>query len=112
LRDRAVLADDAGSGDRRREGTEREDRMGQGGLPGLSHVDHGALTVPDLDAAVEHLRRHGVRVMAGPTRLTEGPCAGLRFIYFLDPWGNQLELVEYDRLAFMGTSPVPIFGVG
>src|SRR5690242_9060513 len=26
--------------------------MGQGGLPGLSHVDHAAVTVPDLDAAV------------------------------------------------------------
>jgi len=32
--------------------------------------------------------------MAGPTHLTEGPRRRLEFIYFADPWGNQLELVE------------------
>jgi hypothetical protein len=37
--------------------------------------------------------------MAGPIEITEGPAAGQRIIYVLDPWNNQLELVEYDRAA-------------
>jgi glyoxylase I family protein len=71
---------------------------------------HLAFKVADIDAAIAHLRRRDVRVMAGPTALTEGPLAGLRFIYFLDPWGNQLELVEYRRLGYMATSPARVYG--
>jgi glyoxylase I family protein len=44
---------------------------------------------------VEHLRSKGVRVMAGPISIDSGPVAGLRVNYFLDPWGTQLELVEF-----------------
>ena len=50
--------------------------------------------------------------MAGPIVLDEGPCASLRVNYFLDPWGNQLELVEYERQAFMDAAPVAIYGSG
>ncbi|WP_224243928.1 VOC family protein [Hyalangium gracile] len=53
---------------------------------------HLALKVSDLDAAVAHLRSRGVRVMDGCIAV---PRMGLRAHYFLDPWGNQLELVEY-----------------
>lgn len=70
---------------------------------------HIAFKVDNLDAAIAYLGAHGVRVMAGPIVLAEGPCAGLRVNYFLDPWGNQLELVEYERQAFEATSPVPIY---
>ena len=70
---------------------------------------HIALKVEDLDAAVNYLRDKGVEVMAGPTALQDGPCAGLRFIYFLDPWGNQLELVEYRTQAFMASAPVKLY---
>ena len=55
---------------------------------------HVALYVDDLDAAVEHLRGHGVRVLAGPTA-SKGPAEGNRWIYFLSPWGMQFELVSY-----------------
>jgi catechol 2,3-dioxygenase-like lactoylglutathione lyase family enzyme len=54
---------------------------------------HVALYVDDLDAAVEHLRAAGVRVLAGPTA-SRGPAAGNRWIYFLAPWGMQFELVS------------------
>ena len=55
---------------------------------------HVALYVDDLDAAIEHLRSHGVRVLDGPTA-SRGPAEGNRWIYFKAPWGLQLELVSY-----------------
>ncbi len=70
---------------------------------------HIAFKVTDLDRAIQYLRDHGLRVMAGPIVLDDGPCAGLRVNYFLDPFGNQLELVEFERQAFEADSPVPIY---
>jgi glyoxylase I family protein len=59
---------------------------------------HIALRVTDLDAALSYLKKKDrVRVMDGPIVVTEGVCAGMRVNYFLDPWGNQLELVEFNR---------------
>ena len=55
---------------------------------------HVALYVDDVDAAIEHLRAHGVRVLEGPTA-SRGPARGNRWIYFLSPWGMQFELVCY-----------------
>ena len=55
---------------------------------------HVALYVDDLDAAVEHLRSHGVTVMGDPT-VSRGPSEGQRWVYFLAPWGLQFELVSY-----------------
>ena len=55
---------------------------------------HIALYVDDLEAAVAHLREHGVRVLDGPT-LSVGPALGNRWIYFMSPWGLQFELVCY-----------------
>jgi catechol 2,3-dioxygenase-like lactoylglutathione lyase family enzyme len=55
---------------------------------------HVALYVDDLDAAVEHLRAHGVRVLGEPT-VSKGAHEGQRWIYFLTPWGMQFELVSY-----------------
>lgn len=72
---------------------------------------HIALKVADLTAAKDYLVKKGCRVMAGPIELNEGPCAGLRVNYFLDPWGNQLELVQYEMQAFMATSPVKTYGM-
>lgn len=71
---------------------------------------HIALKVSDLAAAKDYLVAKGCRVMAGPIELNEGPCAGLKVNYFLDPWGNQLELVQYERQAFMATAPVKTYG--
>jgi catechol 2,3-dioxygenase-like lactoylglutathione lyase family enzyme len=55
---------------------------------------HVAIYVTDLDAAVAHLHRLGLRVLGEPTRST-GPSAGQRWVYFLSPWGMQFELVSY-----------------
>ena len=55
---------------------------------------HVALYVDDLDAAVEHLHDHGVRVLGEPTA-SKGAHEGQRWIYFLAPWGMQFELVSY-----------------
>lgn len=55
---------------------------------------HLALYVDDLDAAIDHLRTAGIRVLAGPTA-SRGPATGNRWIYFTAPWGLQLELVSY-----------------
>ncbi|WP_210594026.1 VOC family protein [Streptomyces sp. GESEQ-35] len=55
---------------------------------------HVALYVEDLDAAVEDLRRRGLRVLGEPTT-SRGASAGQRWVYFLSPWGMQFELVSY-----------------
>lgn len=70
---------------------------------------HIAFKVADLEAAKAHLAAHGCKVMAGPIVLDQGPCALLRVNYVLDPWGNQLELVEYTAQAFEKTAPVKIY---
>lgn len=56
---------------------------------------HIALAVDDLSSALEYLRQKGLRVMEGPILINQGPAAGTKVNYFLDPWGNQLELVEH-----------------
>jgi catechol 2,3-dioxygenase-like lactoylglutathione lyase family enzyme len=60
---------------------------------------HIAFKVSSLDEATEYLRGRSVKLLEGPIEITEGPGAGQRVRYFLDPWGNQLELTEYDRLG-------------
>jgi catechol 2,3-dioxygenase-like lactoylglutathione lyase family enzyme len=56
---------------------------------------HLGFMVEDMAAAVAHLRAQGVTVQGEPTTMTEGPSAGLTWVYFLAPWGMQLELVSY-----------------
>ncbi len=58
---------------------------------------HIAFKVTNLDAVLALRETYSLRFMAGPIEITEGPAAGQRIIYVLDPWNNQLELVEYDR---------------
>ena len=58
---------------------------------------HIAFYVDDMDAAIAHLKANGVRVLAEPTVVTEGPTAGLTWVYFLAPWGLQLELVSWEN---------------
>lgn len=55
---------------------------------------HVALYVDELDAAVAHLRAHGVEVMGEPVA-SAGASAGQRWIYFRSPWGMQFELVSF-----------------
>ena len=56
---------------------------------------HLAFYVDDMDAAVAYLKAKGVRVLGEPTVRTQGPSGGQSWVYFLAPWGMQLELVSY-----------------
>lgn len=70
---------------------------------------HIAFKVTDLDVAKTYLESKGCKVMAGPIVLDQGPCATTRVNYILDPWGNQLELVEYATQAFESSASVQIY---
>ena len=56
---------------------------------------HLAFYVDDFDAALAFLKSKGVRILGEPTVRTKGPVAGQTWVYFLAPWGMQLELVSY-----------------
>ncbi len=57
---------------------------------------HLAFYVDDLDAAVDYLRSQGVKVLGEPTS-SGGANLGQRWVYFLSPWGMQLELVSFPQ---------------
>lgn len=56
---------------------------------------HIAFYVEDMEAALAALKAHGAEIQTGPVEMTQGPSAGLTFLYFKAPWGQQLELVSY-----------------
>jgi catechol 2,3-dioxygenase-like lactoylglutathione lyase family enzyme len=56
---------------------------------------HLAFYVDDMEAALAYLRDQGLRILGKPTVRMEGPSAGQSWIYFLSPWGMQLELVSF-----------------
>jgi len=56
---------------------------------------HLAFYVDDFDAALAFLKRKGLRILGEPVVRTEGPVSGQTWIYFLSPWGMQLELVSF-----------------
>ena len=58
---------------------------------------HLAFYVEDFESALAYLRSHDVRVLGTPVHRTEGASAGQTWVYFLAPWGMQLELVSYPR---------------
>jgi catechol 2,3-dioxygenase-like lactoylglutathione lyase family enzyme len=55
---------------------------------------HLGLRVDDLQEAIGFLRGRGVTVLE-PIVIDEGPMAGTRSAYVVDPWGNNVELVQY-----------------
>jgi catechol 2,3-dioxygenase-like lactoylglutathione lyase family enzyme len=63
--------------------------------------DHGghhiAFYVDDFAAALAHLKAHGVPIMGTPEHIETGPAAGSWWVYFLAPWGLQLELCSYPQ---------------
>ena len=67
---------------------------------------HVALYVEDLDVAVAYLRERGVTVLGEPTA-SKGPNLGLRWVYFLAPWGMQFELVSYPEGRAFDRDPSP-----
>jgi catechol 2,3-dioxygenase-like lactoylglutathione lyase family enzyme len=55
---------------------------------------HLAFYVEDVDAAADYLRAQpGVEVLGEPETIKEGPIAGNRWVYFLTPWGMQMEVL-------------------
>lgn len=60
---------------------------------------HLGFLVDDIDAAVVIVQRQpGARVLGNVSELPAGhPLAGRRWVYFLTPWGQQLELVSDER---------------
>jgi catechol 2,3-dioxygenase-like lactoylglutathione lyase family enzyme len=56
---------------------------------------HLAFYVEDVSAAVAYLKAQGITVQGEPTTMESGPSKGLTWVYFLSPWGMQLELVSY-----------------
>jgi len=74
---------------------------------------HLAFYVTDLSAAVAYLERNGVEVLGEPTTLTDGASAGLTWVYFLAPWGLQLELVSAPNgLAYANKGGRPMWRPG
>jgi catechol 2,3-dioxygenase-like lactoylglutathione lyase family enzyme len=65
-------------------------------VPANSQVggNHVAFKVADMDAAVERAKALGLQVQGPVKRLTDGPGRGLSWVYFLAPWGQQLEFVQ------------------
>ncbi|HJV00835.1 MAG TPA: VOC family protein [Burkholderiaceae bacterium] len=55
---------------------------------------HLAFYVDDMDKAVAYLKAKGVRTLGEPSTFKDGPAAGLTWMYFLSPWGMQLEIVS------------------
>lgn len=70
--------------------------------PLLSHcigASHVAFQVSDIKAAVSEMKAAGVQFYSDINVVDEGVLAGWRWVYFADPDGYPLELVEnaYDR---------------
>ncbi|XKE47017.1 VOC family protein [Halomonas organivorans] len=55
---------------------------------------HIAFYVDDMEQAVAYLENQGVEVLGAPKTFTEGPMEGLTWVYFMAPWGMQLEMVS------------------
>jgi lactoylglutathione lyase len=60
---------------------------------------HFGLVVDDKDAVRRALAEQGVEVLPGP------------FLDFLDPWGNRVEIVDYDNIQF-SKAPNVLRGMG
>lgn len=55
---------------------------------------HLAFYVSDIAGAVAYLKAQGLTVQGDVVTMQEGPSKGLSWVYFLSPWGMQLELVS------------------
>ena len=71
---------------------------------------HIAFYVDDIKKAAAYLQAKGIRTLAGPLPVNEGPAAGQTILYFLSPWGLQLELISYPKgMAYEKTSKVKLW---
>ena len=82
------------------------------GMPKNSDLGghHIALYVDDIDKAAAYLKEKGVKTLQGPIPVTEGPAAGQSILYFLTPWGLQMELISYPKgMAYEKTAKTPLW---
>lgn len=56
---------------------------------------HLCVEVDNIQEAISYLEENGCTAMSGPITMEDGPCPASHSWYVLDPFGNQLELVEY-----------------
>jgi catechol 2,3-dioxygenase-like lactoylglutathione lyase family enzyme len=71
---------------------------------------HIAFYVDDIQKAAAYLKSKNVTTFAGPLPVNEGPAAGQTILYFLAPWGMQMELISYPRgMAYEKTSKVKLW---
>jgi catechol 2,3-dioxygenase-like lactoylglutathione lyase family enzyme len=61
---------------------------------------HIAIEVEDTHTTVDRLKAKGIEFLDGPNVVTEGPLAGLTWIYFNAPWGQSLEFVSFKNLGY------------
>jgi catechol 2,3-dioxygenase-like lactoylglutathione lyase family enzyme len=66
---------------------------------GRDRTRHFGLVVDDKEAVRRALAAAGVELIAGP------------HLDFLDPWGNRVEIVQYDQIQFT-KAPVILEGMG
>jgi glyoxylase I family protein len=64
--------------------------------PGQVHI---AFLVDDIEAQIKHMESQGVEFIGGSQyeNITEGPLKGWKWIYFKDPNGTNLELIEESK---------------
>lgn len=71
---------------------------------------HIALYVDDVKAAKDYLDSKGVKTFMGPIPVEQGPAAGQTILYFVAPWGLQLEAISYPQgMAYEKDSPVTLW---
>ena len=71
---------------------------------------HIALYVDDIDKAAAYLKEKNVKTMQGPIPIKEGPAAGQSILYFLTPWGLQMELISYPKgMAYEKDAKTPLW---
>ena len=71
---------------------------------------HIAFYVDDIKAAKDYLDSKGVKTFFGPFPVNEGPAAGQSIVYFLAPWGLQMEIISYPKgMAYEKSAPVVLW---
>jgi catechol 2,3-dioxygenase-like lactoylglutathione lyase family enzyme len=75
-------------------------------------ASHLAFYVEDMDAAIAYLREQpGVEVLGEPTAVEGQPSEGLRFVYFLTPWGVPMELASWpEGMPYEEATPARLYG--
>lgn len=58
-------------------------------------ISHFAFYTEDIHAEHNRLRALGVSFSSPPQHIADGGLAGDWWVYFTDPWGNQLHLVSH-----------------